>query len=77
MTNPLTAERAPRTAKRRYTLVFHFYLGYGSYYIEYRKLSATSQELKRYKRTHSDLHFVISGWPRITHPNGKQIDYAK
>jgi hypothetical protein len=60
---------------RRYTLVFHTYIGYGSYAIDHRKVTATLKDLEQHKRK-GDLHFVIEGWPKITYPDGKPIGYA-
>jgi len=60
---------------RRYTLVFHYYYGYGGYAIEFKRVRCTPQKLAEYKE--GDLHFVMSGWPKIHYPTGEDIEYRK
>ncbi len=55
----------PTRTARRYTLVFHSYIGYGGYVVDFKRVKANDAQLERMKNL-IDLHFVIDGWPRIT-----------
>lgn len=55
--------------KRRYTLCFHEYIGYGSYVISFKRVFCKPDMLERHKRN-SSLHFIIPGWPKLTFPDG-------
>lgn len=63
--------------QRKYTLVFHDYIGYGSYVIHFKRVHCKPERLEYYSRNpkHGLLHFVINGWPKITFPNGSVADY--
>lgn len=51
---------------KRYTLVFHDYIGYGSYVINIKRTYCGKETLKRYLGgRNGQLHFIISGWPSI------------
>lgn len=53
---------------RRYTLVFHDYIGFGSYVVHFKRVYCKPQRLKYYHK--HNLHFVITGWPKVVHPDG-------
>lgn len=56
---------------RRYTLIFHNYIGYGSYVIEFKRVRCSPKDLRRYTNgRYGELHYVIEGWPSITGPDG-------
>lgn len=57
--------------KRRYTAVYHSYIGYGSYCVEFRRILCNPRKLQSYVK--GDLHFFIKGWPDITHPDGELV----
>lgn len=58
--------------KRRYTLVFHYYIGYGGYVVDFSRVSATRTDIKRISGK-SSLHFIIEGWPPINYPDWKKV----
>lgn len=60
---------------RRYTLIYHDYIGYGSYYISFRRVRCAPSQLEKYKK--DNLHFIVPGWPPITHPDGEPVEYRK
>jgi hypothetical protein len=57
---------------RRYTLIFHHYIGYGSYVIDFKRIRCRPNALASY-RLKGDLHFVVSGWPPVSHSDGNLI----
>jgi hypothetical protein len=61
------------TQMRRFTLIFHHYIGYGSYVIDIKRIRCRPSALASY-RLRDDLHFVISGWPPVSYPNGSPIE---
>lgn len=61
--------------RRRYILVFHSYIGYGSYVVSFKRTTATKAELKR--KIRGDLHFILEGWPKITYPDGSEVGYKE
>lgn len=63
--------------RRRYTLIYHTYIGYGGYNIDFRKVFTTNAELEKIKQQESDLHFIVQGWPAITYPDQTTIAYRK
>ena len=58
---------------RRWTLIFHNYIGYGSYIIEFKRVRSKAENLKRYER-YGALHFIIPGWPPVAYPDGQAWD---
>jgi len=59
-----------RPQRRRWTLVYHHYIGYGSYVIEFKRAFASARELQTNRYIH-DLHFIMEGWPLIGFPDGQ------
>jgi hypothetical protein len=63
--------------RRRWTLVYHRYIGYGSHVIEFKRAHTTAHELQTRERYKRDLHFVIPGWPPIGWPDGQAWDMGE
>jgi hypothetical protein len=58
---------------KKYTMVYHQYIGHGSYVVEFRRIRDKPSNLRRYSRSCGDLHFIISGWPKIVHPDLDEV----
>ena len=63
--------------RRKWTLVYHRYIGYGSYVIEFRRVTATAPELEHRRYTLDCLHFIVKGWPPIGFPSGEAWDIPR
>lgn len=59
---------------RRYTLIYHRYLGVGSaYVIDFKRVTVSEKRLKALRREpESELHFILSGWPTVAFPGGME-----
>lgn len=58
---------------KKYTLIFHRYLGNGWYNIEFKRVRCSPTALK-FHGMGTELHYIIKGWPTMTHPNGEEVD---
>ncbi len=66
---PRGAAGEPLKAMRKYTLVYHVYIGHGSYIIEFKRVDCTPKGLEQYKKNHN-LHFIINGHPKMVCADG-------
>lgn len=55
---------------RKFTLICHKYIGYGSYVINLRRIQCVPKNLGRYLKKDQTIHFVIKGWPLIWGADG-------
>lgn len=55
--------------QRKYTLIYHYYLGHNWYNIELKRVKCSLGMLERYK-TNPALHFVMKGWPATSTVDG-------
>lgn len=55
---------------KRFTLVLHSYMGYGSYFVHFKRVRCKPEMLGRYSER-NDVHFIITGWPPIAYPGGE------
>lgn len=60
--------------KQRWTLIYHRYIGYGSYIIEFKRAICCARDLQSRKYTRDCLHFIIEGWPPVAFPDGGAWD---
>jgi hypothetical protein len=58
---------------RRYTIVMHDYIGYGSYNISFRRIRCKPEACEERMRDVSRgvPHFLIPGWPEIQFADGE------
>ncbi len=63
--NGNSSSRSKGRNRKKYTLVLHEYIGYGSYIIIFKRISGRPSTT-----TYPNLHFVIPGWPKIQSTDG-------
>lgn len=63
--------------KRKYTIIFHTYVGYGSYCIHVERFKLNTKELRELRLEEPDVHFILKGWPAIIYPDKYKLKEAR
>ena len=56
---------------KKYTLIFHRYIGYGGYTVDFERVRCKKLDLEQYKQ--DSLHFIIPGWPPVSYTDGSSV----